>query len=353
MQKIEPIVTETKTDAVPTSEKLVDSTKTVEEKSISNLLKDLEGESDSEVLEKSMKEKKEENNAAAKASDAAAVTVDSATKEDDVEMEDLTEVKAKNGTAATEATVEKKVNSVDSTVTSKDDSEVKPLDSVDNNDPIEYQDVEKKISSLFNGDDVVESSEAKIEVPKVEEEKMEVSTTNETESKTPVEAKPAEVSEPSVGKVENGEADSREAAEKIEEVKVEPVAEPVKVVEKADKVEPLPSSVADAVDGKVEVKAEEIKETPKVENKPLTNLIKNGSSTPNPTPTPTTGPTVFNSTPISKQFEISSENVSQISEVNENSHCEKSEGNALSSEPSSCALSKSSDICSSNPFGNF
>lgn len=54
----------------------------------------------------------------------------------------------------------------------------------------------------------------------------------------------------------------------------------------------------------------------KAENKLLTNLMmNNGSSTPNSNPVSAAAtPNVFNSTPISKQFEISSENVSKIDE---------------------------------------
>lgn len=54
----------------------------------------------------------------------------------------------------------------------------------------------------------------------------------------------------------------------------------------------------------------------KAENKVLTNLMmNNGSSTPNSNPVSAAAtPNVFNSTPISKQFEISSENVSKIDE---------------------------------------
>lgn len=56
--------------------------------------------------------------------------------------------------------------------------------------------------------------------------------------------------------------------------------------------------------------------TNKAENKVLTNLMmNNGSSTPNSNPVSAAAtPNVFNSTPISKQFEISSENVSKIDE---------------------------------------
>lgn len=53
----------------------------------------------------------------------------------------------------------------------------------------------------------------------------------------------------------------------------------------------------------------------KAENKVLTNMMNNGSSTPHSNPVSAAAtPNVFNSTPISKQFEISSENVSKIDE---------------------------------------
>lgn len=62
----------------------------------------------------------------------------------------------------------------------------------------------------------------------------------------------------------------------------------------------------------------------KVENKPLTNMMNNGSSTPKSYPASPDisgaaaasggGVNVFNSTPIQKQFEVKSENVSKIDE---------------------------------------
>lgn len=60
----------------------------------------------------------------------------------------------------------------------------------------------------------------------------------------------------------------------------------------------------------------------KVENKHLTNMMNNGSSTPKSPASPAVSGSanVFNSTPIQKQFEVKSENVSKIDEHNA---CEK------------------------------
>ena len=85
-------------------------------------------------------------------------------------------------------------------------------------------------------------------------------------------------------------------------------------------------SSAKEADEKMEVdlnKTAESTEKVKISNKLLTNMMKNGSSTPNSNISSAVNtPTVFNSTPIQKQFEISSENVSKI--LDDQSH-EKSE----------------------------
>lgn len=74
-----------------------------------------------------------------------------------------------------------------------------------------------------------------------------------------------------------------------------------------NQVEAPPAAAANELNRTLEQQAD---------NKAVTNLMmNNGSSTPNSNPVSAAAtPNVFNSTPISKQFEISSENVSKIDE---------------------------------------
>lgn len=89
-----------------------------------------------------------------------------------------------------------------------------------------------------------------------------------------------------------------------------------------------------------------------IENKLLTNIAKSVTSTPSSS---STTQTVYNSTPIQKQFEISSENVSTISEAaTDSEHCigDKSMRQEIISSHSS-TTNKSSDISSGAVTGEF
>lgn len=164
-----------------------------------------------------------------------------------------------------------------------------------------YQDVEKNISSLFNGDDCSPDKQSPTKSIAVAADNKPVPSDGNRSLNNGTNA--------------DGTKTSDESAKEL-----------VSILED-DKVS--------AKDGETTTDGAK----PTIENKVLSN-IKNGSSS-SSTPIPTTVQNVFNSTPIQKQFEISSENVSTITVA--------TDGDKSLREPPSAdtsAINKSLDVSS-------
>lgn len=161
--------------------------------------------------------------------------------------------------------------------------EVKPLqslvDSASKEPVIDHDEVEKNISNLFNGEESgAEITSSLLDKPSSNAKVPENNGGQTVDSRS----------------LNNGKAgsDGKSAPATVAKSKDECAKELVSILED-DKL-PTKDLVAPA----------------KIDNKVL-SILKNGSSTPNQQATATTA--VFNSTPIQRQFDISSENVSTIS----------------------------------------
>lgn len=198
----------------------------------------------------------------------------------------------------------------------------------------EYQDVEKNISSLFNGDEAADLDDQSKHTLTHSDNKS-VSGKDVTAKLDTVDKQKKDVrSSLNNGSIDIDGPNAKTCDESAKEL--------VSILE-GDKGSSKDTEANDSTASDLKTSsATPIPGT--VENKALKNIVKNGSST------PTSGPiqNVYNSTPIQKQFEISSENVSTISA----SETDKSMREKL--EPPSAntsAISKTSDICSSSGTG--
>lgn len=220
----------------------------------------------------------------------------------DVEMEDLTaDIEMTDATLkqSAEAIDEAPVTAVSTTTTTNNSQNEQKID-----------DVEKNISNLFNGEENVASDE------------------NESSSKNGIGNSANDVAanadcSTSASKIasENGEKCAKEPKEKVTpsvdviKVTVSDSSDLVSILtddnpQTATKISSTSSSVADAKGASVanaKVSALSNNTNNSTDKKLLTKSVTS-------TPSSSTGQSVFNSTPIQKQFEISSENVSTISE---------------------------------------
>lgn len=202
-------------------------------------------------------------------------------------------------------------------------------------------DVEKNISNLFNG----EENAVADEVPK-----NGISTSvKDTAANVDCSTRSAVVAS------ENGAKNANEPNEKVtpsDDVIKGSVSDSSDLVsiltddhpQIAAKISSTSTSTVDAKEASAASNAKALASNSSVENKLLTSIAKSVTST----PSSSTGQTVYNSTPIQKQFEISSENVSTISEAatdTEHGLGDKSMRQEIISSHSS-TTNKSSDISS-------
>lgn len=230
----------------------------------------------------------------------------------DVEMEDLTaDVEMRDApitsTATEKATsaVDAAANSVAVAVVADEPPPPPPVTCSQNEQKID--DVEKNISNLFNGEENAVSDEANA-TPKngngiaandtAAGANSLISTVKNTcENGKNGTTESSEISAPSSDNATKSTvSDSNDLVSILTDDNPEITA----------KMSSTPSSTTDAKD----VVAANAKTVAPIENKLVASVAKNATST----PTSSTGQTVYNSTPIQKQFEISSENVSTISD---------------------------------------
>lgn len=251
----------------------------------------------------------------------------------DVEMEDLT-ADVEMADATSKPPITSSVEVIDEA----------PVTTTNSQNEQKIDDVEKNISNLFNGEENAVSDEAE-SAPK-----NGIGTTdNDAAAKADCSSSSAKVAS------ENGEKCAKEPKEKVtpsDDVIKDAVSDSSDLVsiltddnpQTAAKISSTSSSMADAKEASV-APAKDSASNSSVENKLLTSIAKSVTSTPSSS---TGGQTVYNSTPIQKQFEISSENVSTISEAatdTEQGLGDKSMRQEIISSHSS-TTNKSSDISS-------
>lgn len=250
----------------------------------------------------------------------------------DVEMEDLT-ADIEMGDATSKAPITTSAEVIDEA----------PVTTTNRQNEQKIDDVEKNISNLFNGEESAVSDEVE-SAPK-----NGIGTTaNDDAAKADCSTSSAKVAP------ENGEKCAKEPNDKVtpsDDVIKDAVSDSSDLVsiltddnpQTAAKISSTSSSTTDAKEASV-VTAKLSAPNSSIENKLLTSISKSVTST----PSSSTGQTVYNSTPIQKQFEISSENVSTISEAatdTEHGLGDKSMRQEIISSHSS-TTNKSSDISS-------
>lgn len=197
------------------------------------------------------------------------------------------------------ATPSTKTSSTEDTV---DDAGKGKSDTIDKEVAIDakYQDVEKNISSLFNGDDCAVDKQNPTKLTVATTDKIVLADSNRSLNN---------------GTNIDGTKSSDESAKDL-----------VSILE----------------DDKVSAKDGDAVDSEKVEVKVPNNIVKNGGGP----LSGTSAQTVFNSTPIQKQFDVSSEDVSTITLATNTD-------NSIQEPPSAdtSAINKSLDICSSTATG--
>lgn len=218
----------------------------------------------------------------------------------DVEMEDLT-ADIEMGDATSKAPITSSVEVIDDA----------PVTTTNSQNEQKIDDVEKNISNLFNGEENAASDEAE-SAPK-----NGIGTSaNDGAANADCSTSSAKVAS------ENGEESTLEPNEKVtpsDDVIKDVVSDSSDLVSiltddnphTAAKISSTSSSTPDAKDASVSNAKFSATASSSVENKLMKSIVKSVTST----PSSSTGQTVYNSTPIQKQFEISSENVSTISEA--------------------------------------
>lgn len=256
----------------------------------------------------------------------------------DVEMEDLTaDVEMSDATPVAPAESAAPITSSAEVICEA------PATTTNSQNEQKIDDVEKNISNLFNG----EENAVADEVPK-----------NGISTSVKDAVANADCSSSSaVVASENGAKNANEPNEKVtpsDDVIKGSVSDSSDLVsiltddhpQIAAKISSTSTSMVDAKEASAASNAKAIATNSSVENKLLTSIAKSVTST--PSSSSSTGQTVYNSTPIQKQFEISSENVSTISEAatdTEHGLGDKSMRQEIISSHSSTA-NKSSDISS-------
>lgn len=258
----------------------------------------------------------------------------------DVEMEDLT-ADIEMGDASSKAPITSTVEVI----------EEAPVTTTNSQNEQKIDDVEKNISNLFNGEENAVSDEAE------SASKNGIGTSGK-DAATNADCSTSSVKVAS----ENGEKSAKEPNEKVtpsDDVIKDAVSDSSDLVsiltddnpQTAAKISSTSSSKADAKESVVGHAKATATANNSVENKLLTSIAKSVTST----PSSSTGQNVYNSTPIQKQFEISSENVSTISEAatdTEPGLGDKSMRQEIISSHSS-TLNKSSDISSGAVTGKY
>lgn len=217
----------------------------------------------------------------------------------DVEMEDLT-ADIEMGDATSKPPITSSVEVIEET----------PVTTTNSQNEQKIDDVEKNISNLFNGEENAVSDEAE-SAPK----NGIGSAANDAAAKADCSTSSAKVAS------ENGEKCAKEPNDKVtpsDDVIKDTVSDSSDLVsiltddnpQTAAKITSTSSSTTDAKEASV-ASAKVSATNRAIENKVMTNIAKSLIST----PSSSTGQTVYNSTPIQKQFDISSENVSTISEA--------------------------------------
>lgn len=284
--------------------------------------------------------KKDENNSNQSSNDVEMVELN-----DDVEMQDVSTVK--------------KLDAIDvqpaSTTDNSDKKAPTPIQAavnstVDAQQKIDENDVEKNISNLFNGDD-----------NNVSTEDLHSKTATESISSNSSSAQVASTSDDSLKNGKNGDTAKRSPLHDPIQDKNDLVSILAGNDKTDDKIssssltEKSATKSADQHGGKGDAKVAKESSAKlsignSIDNKLLLS-VKSATSTPSSSTTQTT---VYNSTPIQKQFEISSENVSTISETAvdiEPCIGDKSTRQEILSSHSSTINEKSSDLSSATVTG--
>lgn len=229
-------------------------------------------------------------------------------------------------TSSTVGSTVTKLNEVDSVNSTT--GATKESASANNEAEQKIDDVEKNISNLFNGDDNVGSTNDK-----------------SIDDSSKIDSTPAASSHSDRRSLKNGTDESAKDSQSHDAIKDN--NDLVSILAGSDKLEENISSSISAADEPKSTKAETSSTAAKSSGLTIENkLLKGVTSTPS---NQTTQKNVYNSTPIQKQFEISSENVSTISEPateTEQGLGNKATKQEIISSHSSTIHEKSSDLSS-------